>query len=310
MNPCSLSDAQLLASIDQLASEERGRLGWFLALLAEADRRRLAENIGYTSTFDFCVRRLKFSEDESYRRIQAARAAASRPELLSALADGRLSLSAVSKIAPHVRRADAPEIIARAEGKSTREVEAILAPLCPEPVKPDRIRTVAVAAPKGNDDAPPAALLRVDFSFQGSAALREALERAQNLLAHKIPFAGLGEVIFVVVRDYLERHDPQKALELGRRARPQGSPSIPASVRRAVWARDGGRCTYIAPGGLSCSARRMLELDHKIPRALGGPSTVENLRLLCRSHNDAERRRILGEGSSRPKSGEQAGMFD
>ena len=292
----SLPDEQLLARIEGFAQEERERLPVFLACLGEVDRRRLPEERGYSSTFDYCVRRLRFSEDEAYRRIHAARAAACRPELLSALSDGQLSLSAVSKIAPHVRRMDAPEIIARAEGKSTRELEEILAPLCPEPVKRDRIRTIAVAAPSGTDPAVPPAPSRVEFSFHGSLALRDAIERAKELLSHKFPFGEMDHVLLEIVEEYLERHDPQTALKLGRIAPVKGSSAIPAAIRRAVWARDGGRCAFVGPDGILCQARRMLELDHCLPRALGGRDTVENLRLLCRPHNDAERRRLLGEG--------------
>ena len=104
-DPRCLSDGQLMAGIDQFAQEERGRLPFFLACLGEADRRKLPEKQGYSSTFDYCVRRLKLSADEAYRRITAARAALSRPEILAALNDGQLSLTAVSRIAPHVRRA-------------------------------------------------------------------------------------------------------------------------------------------------------------------------------------------------------------
>lgn len=264
---------------------------WFLACLGEGDRRRIFEKQGYSSTFDYCIRKLLLSEGETYRRILAARAAVSRPELLASLSDGQLSLTAVSKIAPHVRRSDAPEIISRAEGKSTRELDEILAPLSPEPAKRDRIRTIAVAVP--NAKAP---TTRVDFSFQGPPGLRDAIERAKELLAHKYPFGGMSEILLEIIGDYLKRHDPQRALELGGLAPVKGRSSIPAAARRAVWARDGGRCAYAGPDGIRCAARRMLELDHRMPRALGGLDTPENIRLLCRAHNDAERRRILGEG--------------
>ena len=294
-DPSGLSDEQLLARIDSLAQEERERLPYFLACLGEADRRKLPDKIGYNSTFDYCVRHLKLSEDEAYRRIHAARAATSRPELLSALADGQLSLTAVSKIAPHVHRTDAPEIIARAEGKNIRELTEILAPLCPEPLKRDLIRTIAIATPREGLD-PPAVISRVDFSFRGSPALRKAIERAKELLSNKFPFGGMDDVLFEIVEYYLDRHDPQRTLKLGRIGPAKGSSSLPSSVRRAVWARDGGRCSFIGPEGIRCESRRMLEIDHRKPRALGGPDTIDNLRLLCRPHNDSERRRMLGEG--------------
>jgi hypothetical protein len=67
--------------------------------------------------------------------------------------------------------------------------------------------------------------------------------------------------------------------------RVSSSSGIPAEVRRRVWERDGGRCTFTAADGTLCGSRWMLELDHVIPRAVGGPSTVEGLRLRCRAHN-------------------------
>ncbi|MBI2387092.1 MAG: HNH endonuclease [Elusimicrobia bacterium] len=293
-DPRSLSSEELLARLDRFVEEERERLHSFLSWLGEADRRKLPEEWGYSSTFDFCIRRLKLSEDESYRRIHAARATVSRPELLSALADGQLSLSAVSKIAPFVHRPDAPEIISRAEGKSARQIDEMLAPLRPEPERRSSVRVVAVASGSGTDGAP---VLRVDFSFRGPLALREAIDRARQLLGHKCPSGAIDEILLEIARDYLARHDPEKGLP-GRLSPVKGGSSLPARVRRSVWARDGARCAYIGTTGVRCLARRSLEVDHVKPRALGGTDEIGNLRLLCRAHNDSERRRILGEGTA------------
>ena len=60
---------------------------------------------------------------------------------------------------------------------------------------------------------------------------------------------------------------------------------IPAAIRRAVWRRDRGRCTYVSPDGRPCGSRWQLELDHVHPVALGGETSMSNLRLLCRAHN-------------------------
>lgn len=296
-DPRILSDDQLLATLERLTHDEQERMSWFLACLGEGDRRGIFVKYGYSSTFDYCLRRLKLSEGETFRRIQAARAMVRRPEILSALEGGHLSLSSVSKIAPHVDRPDAPEIISRAEGKSTREIEELLAPLCPVVMKRDRIRSIAILKPKENEQAAPIVEARVEFSFQASPALREAIERVKELLSNKYPFGQLSDVLFEVVQNYIERHDPQRSLALGRTATAKGRSSIPTSIRRAVWARDGGRCTFAGPDDVRCQSRRELELDHRLPRALGGKDTLENLRLLCRPHNDSERRRLLGEGS-------------
>ena len=57
-------------------------------------------------------------------------------------------------------------------------------------------------------------------------------------------------------------------------------PYIPAQIKREVSKRDQGCCTY--PG---CLSKHFLEYDHIQPVSLNGTSTLENLRLLCRAHN-------------------------
>ena len=61
---------------------------------------------------------------------------------------------------------------------------------------------------------------------------------------------------------------------------------VPTAVRRAVWARDGERCTYVDARGQRCRETGGLELHHDAPYALGGPPTESNLCLRCRAHND------------------------
>jgi hypothetical protein len=60
---------------------------------------------------------------------------------------------------------------------------------------------------------------------------------------------------------------------------------IPAPVRRAVWERDGGRCTYVDSGGHRCRETSYLEMHHEQPHARGGPPTDANIHLRCRAHN-------------------------
>jgi 5-methylcytosine-specific restriction endonuclease McrA len=69
---------------------------------------------------------------------------------------------------------------------------------------------------------------------------------------------------------------------------------IPTQVRRAVWERDEGRCTFVGANGHRCEARRFLEFDHIEPVARGGRATVEGMRLRCRTHNRYEAERIFG----------------
>jgi len=55
--------------------------------------------------------------------------------------------------------------------------------------------------------------------------------------------------------------------------------TIPARLRTALEARDP---TCVVPG---CDVRQGLEIDHRVPFAQGGPSTMHNLARLCRWHH-------------------------
>ena len=81
-------------------------------------------------------------------------------------------------------------------------------------------------------------------------------------------------------------------------AKPRASGrAIPAAVRRQVWQRDGGRCTYVdQQTGRRCNSRHMIEIDHIRPYALGGGADPGNLRLVCRAHH---RYRHAPHGSTR-----------
>jgi hypothetical protein len=66
------------------------------------------------------------------------------------------------------------------------------------------------------------------------------------------------------------------------------SRTIPTEVKKEVWKRDKGRCTY--PG---CGRTDNLHFDHDIPFSKGGSSlTAANVRLLCARHNLQKRDRI------------------
>jgi hypothetical protein len=54
--------------------------------------------------------------------------------------------------------------------------------------------------------------------------------------------------------------------------------TIPAAVEREVRLRVGNRCRYPLDAGGICGATYQVQLDHVQPLALGGATTVANLR--------------------------------
>jgi hypothetical protein len=75
----------------------------------------------------------------------------------------------------------------------------------------------------------------------------------------------------------------------------QRSRNIPASVRDKVFARDGGKCTFVGENGKRCDSTWNIEIDHIVPFARGGNNSPGNLRLLCAKHNLMEAQRAYGE---------------
>ena len=86
----------------------------------------------------------------------------------------------------------------------------------------------------------------------------------------------------------------------GRESR-EGSRYISSAVRERVLQRACYRCEYTGPGGVRCSARTWLEIDHIHPWAKGGGTGDENLRVLCRAHNLLWAAREFGEEFMREK---------
>jgi 5-methylcytosine-specific restriction endonuclease McrA len=70
--------------------------------------------------------------------------------------------------------------------------------------------------------------------------------------------------------------------------------TILAAVRRAVWARDQGRCRWPLDGGGVCGSTHRLEFDHVVPWARWGGETVDDLRVVCHAHNKLAARQAFG----------------
>ena len=138
----------------------------------------------------------------------------------------------------------------------------------------------------------------------------DKLRYAQALLSHAVP---VGDVAQLLDRALDALIAQLEKLKLGAEERRAGGPPtsphpaspvsryIPASVRRAVWERDEGRCTFVSITGGRCRSRRFIELDHVVPFARGGKATVENLRLRCSAHNQYEAERVFGVDFMRQK---------
>src|SRR5436309_10417269 len=118
---------------------------------------------------------------------------------------------------------------------------------------------------------------------------QDKLRYAQQLLGHALPSGDLAQVLDRALDALIERLEKRKCAR-ARRPRPSKRSSnnprhIPAHVKRAVWERDQGRCTFVSKAGRRCPARTRLEFDHVDEVARGGRASVAGIRLRCRAHN-------------------------
>jgi 5-methylcytosine-specific restriction endonuclease McrA len=112
------------------------------------------------------------------------------------LADGRLHLTAIAKLAPHLTRENRDRLLARAVHKSKREIEELVAEIAPRPDVPAFLRKLperqpaasASTAPPEDASAGPAALASCRDLVDPLVAEREqgAVGRASDACQHRL----------------------------------------------------------------------------------------------------------------------------
>ena len=327
------ADDLLLRNLAALAARDRATTAALIAHIAEVDWRRLYAGAGHQSMYWYCVRELRMSEDAACRRIDVARAAREFPAILPAIASGDLTLSSALLLAKHLNAENAAGLLAAAAGKTRREVEQLLAerfpqadlvasvtpltpaaPLAPASAlglsAPARIGVMELsreampistpaAASAPHPRVTPLAPERFGVQFTASARAHEQLRYAQALLGHAVPSGDIAQVFARALDALVEKLEREKFAKTSRTRASRGSDDprhVPAAVRRAVFERDHGQCTFVAPNGHRCDARTRLEFDHVTPVARGGVASAANLRLRCRAHNQFEAERAFGTG--------------
>lgn len=225
----------------------------------------------------------------------------------------RLAVDSVITPLPSARLAPEPVCLSPTEP---------MGKLAPEPVEGERslagslVRqslgngsapaTAARAPRRENPVARPTPLSADRFALQVTIdrSTRDKLQRAQELLSHCLPSGDVAAVIERALDALIEKLEKRKlaATEKPREARQSARRRhIPARVKRGVWKRDQGQCTFVSDTGHRCRERKFLEYDHVEPVALGGQATEEGMRLRCRGHNQYEAERMFGAEFMRNK---------
>jgi len=139
------------------------------------------------------------------------------------------------------------------------------------------------------------------FQFTANRACRDKFRQAQDLLRHRIPDGDLA-TIFEKALDVLIEDVKKERFATGRKVR-QGSSEdsgascsrhIPDAIKREVFERDGGRCTFTDGHGRRCAETGALEFDHRDGFARTHLHRADRIRLLCRAHNQHAAEQMYG----------------
>ncbi len=169
-----------------------------------------------------------------------------------------------------------------------------------------------------------------NIRFSAGKSLKQKLERFAEVLGIDCAARCMPEIFEKALDLALEKMDPKQKLERRKKreaarskTRPDeasplksrleeaagakkrearaGSRYLPSSVREHLLERAGYQCEFRGPGGVRCTARTRLEVDHIDPVGKGGSRGEENLRVFCRGHNLLCAEREFGEEFMRGK---------
>ena len=289
MNYKHLSDIELEKTLKDSVQEENKLKIQILHLLAEVERRRLYSK-QHPSLFEYCIKVLKYSSAAAQRRIDSMRAMKLIPELEEKIMTGELNLSSISQAQSFFRQESKigksysieqkKEVLEKLENKSSRECIQELITISPQSVPQEKRRELT----------PEKTELKVVLNKD----LIEKLDKIKTLMSHKNPNMTDQELIEVMAEALLQKIDPEekaKRVEARKQnhnaqilptseVKSKNTRYIPAAMKMEVYMKYKGKCSHV-----NCDSRKFLEYDHIQPLALGGKTTLNNLRLLCRAHN-------------------------
>ncbi|WP_210415701.1 HNH endonuclease [Bdellovibrio sp. ZAP7] len=325
MDLTSVSNAELLNRVEKLARTERKITHLILRHLVEVETRRLYLDLGFTSLFKYMISHLQYSEDAAYRRIQAARLLKKVPQLNQAIENGDLNLTQLHRVQKCLTKElengnavsleKTEEVLELIQKKSSMETQKILAIEFNQPIQ------MHETIKSQRDDS-----LRMEISF--SPEQMADLEHAKDLLSHALPSPTWAELFAYLAKKQIQTKLGQKnnkdlnsvkpnvANENRQRAsvdvaakdsksaefvlkknanegeRINKRKHIKTTNRRMLLAKSNHHCEYVHGDGQRCLSKYQLQVDHKLPLAMGGTNDIQNFRILCRTHNLSEARRL------------------
>jgi hypothetical protein len=300
-----MTNYELAEKLEGLIRQERKITNEILSLINVALERRSYLELGYSSMFDWLVKGFGYSNAAAYRRIESARLLKAVPEASRKLEDGQVNLTTLSKAQSIIKNQEKTtgkkissefkaEVIEKIEYKSTEQAEQVLFSLFPEAAAQERKEHRRVVDADTN---------RVSVNLP-QVALND-MARAKEILSHKFPNGSDGEILAYALKfliKHIDNADQPAMTQTASAAEAKcvmdhegGKRISKAAARRIIFQKYRGQCCFKDPrSGKICGNRYQVQVDHILPKALGGSDDPSNLRLLCRQHNLMMAEKILG----------------
>lgn len=266
LNADALSDDALVAELDACVVAGRENDVRLLVYMIAMEKRGLYRLYACSSLYDYCKRKLRMSDGQTYRRIATARLVERYPFLLPLIASGVTHMSTLAHIRSFVTPDNVHALVADTAGKNRDEIDRILA------------RRFG--------------LERRVLSERGVIFVDEELDaliqRSFELECHAVPD---GDRLKLAKRAFRALIAQAEKKQRAKADRPRPGPAkatktIPRASTRAMFEKHGEQCCYVDPvTGERCGSRVFLQRNHRRMRVHGGTHEPENLEPLCGPHN-------------------------
>ncbi|MBC7372000.1 MAG: HNH endonuclease [Bdellovibrionaceae bacterium] len=293
LNFSALSSELLIQGFDLAVLNDKKATHIVLQYIHEITDRNLHFESGYESVYKLLTKRHKYSSNQAYDRIDAARVLKNNPEVIDKVQEGSLNLTQLIKVGQCIKQelkagreisAEKSEsIFAQIENKTIFETEKVLA------VEMDfKPRVFQKITPQKNDTV--TALLV--FTTEDC----ELILRAQKAISHSVPNNDLGKAFAFLAKAQLQKvdgkakaTDRRSAKNPDSRSNSSSTQSFPDSRLESLPRRKRRYISIKIRRQLETGSKSIsnfcLQVDHITPLACGGSDQIRNLRVLCGFHN-------------------------
>lgn len=273
-----MTNRELGFELGNLVLKERKTTLQILNLINKSCESRAYLEHGFQSMFKWLTAGYKYSNAAAYRRLEAATLLRAVPQAATMLEAGDVNLTTLSKAQYTIKVQEAAtgrkvtsamklQIVEKIRNKTAQDAEQTLYMLLPEAklsVKREKKTVVDENT--------------IRLSMNISNEMNQNIERAKEVLSHQMPNASAADVLNHTLKFFLDKNDKLCKEEPKRNTK--------AGAKRVIVQVNDGRCVFKDPAtGHVCGSRHQVQIDHIIPKAMGGSDDPSNLRPLCREHN-------------------------